>query len=368
MQVVYNYLPQEFKKPNEIIVQWKKLIRSTEFTLGKFNEEFENKFKSFVNSKYCISTNNGTDALILSLKALNIGKGDEVITVCNSFYATAGAIAAVGAKIVFVDCDDRYQIDINDIKRKITKKTKAIVPVHWGGASPDMVKIMKIAKKNKLYVIEDACMGIGGKLGKKHPGTFGDIGAFSMHPLKSLNVMGDGGAIVTDNKKAYKWLKMYRNHGMINRDNINLWGVNCRMQPLQAIVALNGLKKLSNVIKIRERNATYLDKKLLDLFPNVVIPKRPGGYKETHALYMVRCKNRNELKKYLEKKRIEVKIHYPKPLHQQKAYLRKNKKVKMPNADKQAKDLLTIPIHQFIKRRHLDFIYKSIKDFYNINF
>ena len=170
-------------------------------------EEFENKFKSFVNSKYCISTNNGTDALILSLKALNIGKGDEVITVCNSFYATAGAIAAVGAKIVFVDCDDRYQIDINDIKKKNYKKDKSHNSCTLGRRLARHGKNNENSKKNKLYVIEDACMGIGGKLGKKHPGTFGDIGAFSMHPLKSLNVMGDGGAIVTDNKKLINGLK-----------------------------------------------------------------------------------------------------------------------------------------------------------------
>ena len=147
MRVPFNYLPYEFSKNKQIFKEWKKLIKSTDFTLGRFMENFENNFKKYVSAKYCFGTNNGTDALKLSLKALNIKQGDEVITVCNSFYATAGAIAAVGAKIVFVDCDHRYQINIDQIERKITSKTKAIIPVHWGGASPDMKRILNNCKK-----------------------------------------------------------------------------------------------------------------------------------------------------------------------------------------------------------------------------
>ena len=184
-----------------------KLIKSSDFTLGYFVENVEKEFAKFIGVKYCISTNNGTDALILSLKSLGIKKGDEVITVCNSFYASAGAIVACGARPILVDCDDRYQIDIEKIKKNY-QKTKAILPVHWGGASPDMFKIMKLAKKFKIHVVEDACKGIGAKLRRRSPGTFGIINAFSMHPLKSLNVMGDGGMggqlII---KKFLNWLK-----------------------------------------------------------------------------------------------------------------------------------------------------------------
>ena len=147
MLVSYNYLPQEFSDPSNIINEWKKLIKSSDFTLGRYIDKFEKKFAEYIGAKYCIATNNGTDALILSLKALGIGNNDEVITVCNSFYATVGAIVAVGAKPVFCDCDNRYQIDVNKIEQKITKKTKVILPVHWGGASPDMKAIIKIANK-----------------------------------------------------------------------------------------------------------------------------------------------------------------------------------------------------------------------------
>ena len=149
--------------------EWEKLIKSSQFTLRPYIEKFEKAFAKFIGVKHCISTNCGTDALILALKSIGIKKNDEVISVCNSFFATAGAIVACGAKPVFVDSDDRYQIDINGIEKEITKKTKAILPVHWGGASPDMKKIINIAKKNNLSVVEDACMGIGAKIKNKSP-------------------------------------------------------------------------------------------------------------------------------------------------------------------------------------------------------
>ena len=367
MIVNYNYLQQEFSDPKKIINEWKKLIKSGDFTLGEYVSKFENVFSKFIGSKYCISTNTGTDALILCLKALGIKPGDEVITVVNTFYATVGAIEAVGATPVFCDCDDRYQIKIDEIKKKITKKTKAIIPVHWGGASPDMFKIMRIAKLNKLKVIEDACMGIGGDLKGKSPGTFGDISAFSLHPLKSLNAMGDAGAVVTNNKRLYNWLLKYRNHGMINRDTIKIWGVNNRMQPLQSIVGLWGLKKINKVIKIRNNNARYYDKKLAKFKKYMKVPTRIKGFKETFALYMVLCKKRDELKKFLEKKKIEVKIHYPKGLNKQPAYKKynlKRNKDKFKNSDTQAKMLLTLPVHQFINKNQQDYLINCIEKFY----
>ena len=164
MRVFYNYLPNEFAEVENIISDWRALIKSTDFTLGTYVDTFEHEFKNFVGAKYCISTNNGTDALILALKSLGIGNGDEVITVGNTFYATVGAIVAVGAIPVLIDSDDRFQINIEKIEDNITPLTKAIIPVHWGGASPDMHKILTIADKYNLKVIEDACMAIGAKI------------------------------------------------------------------------------------------------------------------------------------------------------------------------------------------------------------
>ena len=369
MRVNYNYLGDEFKNPESIIKDWRKLIRSTDFTLGKYIDKFEKTFAKYIGSKYCISTNNGTDALILCLKALGLQKGDEVITVCNSFYASAGAIAEVGAKPVFCDSDERYQINIEDLKRKITKKTKAIMPVHWGGASPEIKKIVKICKENNLNIVEDACMGIGAKVENKSPGTFGIINAFSMHPLKSLNVMGDGGAVVTNDTELFDWAKKHRNHGMVNRDNIEFWGVNNRMQPLQAIVAMHGLKKLDLVIKKRTYNASYLDKHLSinELKKFINIPSRMKNCQETFALYMITCKYRDKLKKFLEKNKIEVKIHYPKPLHLQKPAIKMGyKKGDFPIAELQARTLLTLPVHQFLTKNQLKFMVSKIKEFYSV--
>ena len=365
MNVPYNYLPMEFRRSNKILSHWKKLIQSTDFTLGKYMVEFEKKFSKYIGAKYVISTNNGTDALILSLKSIGVKKGDEVITVSNTFYASAGAIVACGAKPILVDCDDRYQIDIKEIKKKISKRTKAIMPVHWGGASPDMFSIMKLAKKYKIHVVEDACMGIGAKIKGRSPGTFGTINAFSMHPLKSLNVMGDGGMVATNNKKIFDWIKKFRNHGMIDRDHIEFWGVNMRLQPLQAVVALEGLKKIDRVIKKRNENAKEMDRLLSTLSPNLIIPRRLKGYKETFALYMCLVVNRDELLKHLIKNKIEAKIHYPIPLNKQEAAKNLNlNQNNFKNSNEQAQKIITLPIHQYLTKTQLSFMFKKIKQFY----
>ena len=365
MKIPYNYLPMEFNNSSNILVNWKKLIKSSDFTLGKYMIEFEKKFSKYIGAKYVVSTNNGTDALILSLKSIGVKKGDEVITVCNTFYASVGAIVACGAKPILVDCDDRYQINVNEIEKKINKKTKAIMPVHWGGASPDMFSIIKIAKKYKIHVIEDTCMGIGAKIKGKSPGTFGIINAFSMHPLKSLNVMGDGGMVATNDKKIFDWIKKFRNHGMIDRDHIQFWGVNMRLQPLQAVVALEGLKKIDNVIKRRNENAKIMDQLLSHLSPNVIVPRRPKGYLETFALYMCLVKKRDKLIKFLIKNKIEAKIHYPIPLNKQQAAksLKLNQK-NFKTANDQAKKIITLPIHQYLSKKQIIYMANKINKFY----
>ena len=256
MKVPYNYLPMQFSETEEVFFQWKELINSAEFTLGPYVEKFESEFGEFIGSKHVISTNNGTDALILSLKACGVGQGDEVISVPTTFYASIGAIVAVGAKPVFVDIDYRYQMDADQVEGAITPKTKALLPVHWAGASPRMSEIMKIAQKYRLKVIEDACMAPGGGIEGRHAGTHGDVSAWSMHPLKPLNVMGDGGMVSTDNDELAGWMKMYRNHGMRNRDLIDIWGVNMRLQPLQAIVASNVLKSVNASVERRSQVAS----------------------------------------------------------------------------------------------------------------
>ena len=364
--VPYNYLPEQFANRNDIFSEWEKLAQSSEFTLGPKVEEFEKNFAAFVGAKYCIATNNGTDALILALKALKIKSADEVITVPNSFYATTGAIVACGATPVFIDVDSRYQLDVALLEEAITNKTRAILPVYWGGAAPDMKAIIEIAKKHNLVVVEDACMGIGGSHHGIPQGRFGEIGTFSMHPLKSLNVMGDGGILVTDDKSLFEWILQYRNHGMKDRDHIAMWGVNMRLQPLQAIVANLELPKVSQIVIDRNRNAEYLDLALLNLAPKVITPERKSHDIETYSLYMVLCENRDKLLKYLQDKKVDAKIHYPIPLHLQRAAANLGyKEGSFPITESQAKKVITLPVHQFLNEDQLKYMVNCIVEFYS---
>lgn len=356
----------QFSQYDEILNDWKKLITSTEFTLGPYVENFENKFAEFIKCNHVIGTNTGTDALILALKAIGVGPGDEVISVPITFYATIGAIIAVGAKPVFIDIDDRYQMDENLIEDAITLKTKAILPVHWGGASPNMQAIMKIANRHNLKVIEDACMAPGGNVNDEHAGTLGHISAWSMHPLKPLNVMGDGGMISTNDDDLADWMRMYRNHGMVDRDHNQIWGVNMRLQPLQAIVAGHVLKTVEETVVMRNNNAKILDEGLKQLSPFIEVPPRPQGYRETYSLYMARFKRRNELKEYLIEKGIEAKVHYPVPLHLQEAAINLgHKKGDFPVSEKYGDEILTLPAHQFITSEQMNYMLGCIREFYS---
>jgi aminotransferase EvaB len=365
MQVPYNYLPFQFSDPEPFLAEWRELIRSTEFTLGPYVEAFEKKFAAFVGSRHVLGTNTGTDALILALKALGIGPGDEVITVAATFFATAGAIVAVGATPVFVDVDDRYQMDPRAAAGAITAKTRALLPVHWAGASPDLPRLMELARRHKLRVIEDACMGPGGSVQGRHPGTFGDIGCFSMHPLKPLHVMGDGGMICTDNDELAAWMGKYRNHGMIDRDHIEFWGVNMRLQPVQAVVASRVLDTVNLSVARRNELARHLDDRLRSLAPNVTLPPRLKDHRETFSLYMICCERRDALRDHLVARGIEAKIHYPVPLHLQPAAASLGHKLgSLPRTEWQASRLLTLPMHQYLDGTQVDCMAETIHGFY----
>lgn len=365
MRVPYNYLFDQFADPEPFIAEWRKLIASAEFTLGPFVEAFERKFADYVGVKHCVSVNNGTDALILALRSLGITEGDEVITVANTFYATVGAIAAVGARPVFVDCDDRFQIDAEQIEGVITSRTRAILPVHWGGCSPDIHRVLEIAKKHDLFIVEDACPAVGAYVDNKHAGSFGNVNAFSMHPLKPLNVMGDGGMTVTNDDKLADWMRKYRNHGMVDRDHIEFWGVNMRLQPFQAIVGSRVLDTVAGLVKARNRNAAQLDDGLRKLPEFVQLPFRPKGNVEAYQLYMAGFAKRDELLAYLVGREIEAKVHYPVPLHlQQAASGLGYKKGDFPKAEKQAGELITLPNHQFVSPAQIQFMIDSIREFY----
>jgi len=365
MQVKYSYLDQQFAEVDAHFQDLRELVASGEFTLGPFVEAFEKKFAAYIGVKHAIGTNTGTGALILSLKAVGVQPGSEVITVANTFIATVGAIIAAGARPVFVDCDERYQIDVSKIEAAITPKTAAILPVHWAGCPPEMDKILEIANRHGIPVVEDACPAVGAKINGRFAGTFGKVNAFSMHPLKPLNVWGDGGIIVTNDDKAAEFLRLYRNHGLLDRDHIEIWGVNERLQPFQAVVGSRVLDTIEGLVMARIRNAQQFDEGLKGLESWIRPPYRPLGYREVYQLYLVTAKRRDELVKYLVERGVEAKVHYPIPIHLQNAARDLGyKRGDFPICERQAEEIVTLPAHQHITQEQIDYTLSCIREFY----
>ena len=365
MHVRYSYLKQQFSNAPDL---WKKLkifVETGDFTLGKELAKFEQKFAKLIGTKYAIGVNSGTDAIKLSLKAANIKAGDEVITAANTFVATVGAICEIGAIPVFVDCDNSFCMNIDLLEKKITKKTKAIVPVHFTGYMTDMIKLNKISKKYKIPVIEDACQSILASINNKNSGTWSDFGAFSLHPLKNINVWSDGGIIVTNNKKYYQHLKLLRNHGLVDRNNVKICGYNSRLDTFQAVVGnwlIPSAKKIANQ---RINNAKYYDSQLKNI-KGIRIPPRLKNYKIVYHLYILFAENRDELLKYCLKKGIEAKIHYPIPMYRQPALKHLgHKKGDFPITDLHAKSIISFPCNQHLSKKEMNYVIKTVKDFYS---
>ena len=364
MKVRYSYLKQQFANADNLWKKLKKFVSTGDFTLGKELEKFERDFAKLIGTKYAVGVNSGTDAIKLSLKVLNIKSGDEVITSANTFVATVGAITELGAKPVFVDCDDTFCMDINLIEEKITSKTKAIVPVHFTGYMTNMPELIKISKRYKIPIVEDACQSILANINLKNSGTWGEFGAFSLHPLKNINVWSDGGIITTNNSKYLKKLKLLRNHGLVDRDTVKICGYNSRLDTIQAVVGNWILPKAKQIAVQRIKNANYYDKNF-SLIKEITIPPRPKNFRIVYHLYIIFAENRDELLKHCLKKGIEAKIHYPKPMYLQESlkYL-KHKKGDFPITDSHTKKIITFPCDQHLSNKQMSYVIKCVKDFY----
>lgn len=355
-KINHNYLSQQFKNYKTILDKIAIVVRRNDFTLGKEVDKFENKIKKFLKSRYVVSVGSGTDALMLSLKALGIREGDEIITTPFTFYATIGAIVTAGAVPKFVDVKDDYNIDELLIEKAITKKTKAIMPVHWAGRICEMNKIKAISKKYKLPIIEDSCHAILGKYKNKFAGTFGAYGCFSMHPLKNLNVWGDGGFVICANSQLYKKMKLLRNHGLVSRDKNLIFGYNSRLDTIQAAVGIEALKKLKNTTSKRISNSMFLDK-IFSKNMNIIIPKREKYLKEVFHLYHIRFQKktiRDKVLKELIKNKIDGKIHYPTSMHlQPAAKIYGYKKGDFPVSENLSQTSISLPVHEFLDKQDL---------------
>jgi len=364
MKVRYSYLKQQFSNSEDLWKKLKKFVATGDFTLGKELEKFEKNFAKLMGSKYAIGVNSGTDAIKLSLKAINVGEGDEVITAANTFVATVGAITEIGAKPVFVDCDDTFCMNVDLLEKKITKKTKAIVPVHFTGYMTNMPKLMKISKKYNLPIVEDACQSILANIKNKNAGTWGDFGAFSLHPLKNINVWSDGGIITTSNLKHYKKLKLLRNHGLIDRDTVKICGYNSRLDTFQAVVGSWLLPKAKQIAETRIKNAAFYDKSF-SLINEITIPPRPKDFKLVYHLYIIFAEKRDELLKYCQKKGIEAKVHYPKPMYLQESVKNlKHKRGDFPITDSHTKKIITFPCDQHLSLKQMNYVTTCVKNFY----
>ncbi len=348
------------KKVNKNILN---ILKSGQYILGKNVAELEDKFSKFIGSKYSISCNSGTDALVLSLRALDIGHGDEVITSPFTYFATAEAIVLVGAKPVFADIDPRtFNIDYRNIEKYINKRTKAIMPVHLFGQSAEITQIKKLCSKHRLKLIEDCAQSFGSTKNKKHTGTFGDFGCFSFFPTKNLGCAGDGGMITTDSLTKMKKLKKLRNHGGLVRNIHEYIGYNSRLDEIQASIILAKMEIITNLDRKRNHIAqlyrSMIDNKL------VTIPYETED--ESHHVYnqyTIKVKNRVRFTKYLEKNLIPFGIYYPIPIYKQKALKNFKYKCNLKNTEEVTKQCVSIPIYPELKNDAVKYISQVINKY-----
>jgi len=365
MKIKFNNL---YLKNKTIITQLVKSfvnhIKSSDFIGGSAVQKFEKNFKKINNSKYCISCGNGSDALVIAIKALGLKQGDEVITTALSWIATSAAITMAGGKIIFCDIEkDGFNIDPKLIKSKITKKTVGIIPVHLYGYPADMKNIMKIAKQNKLWVIEDCAQSHTATVNKKTVGNFGAFGTFSFFPGKNIGALGDAGCLVTNNKKLAKISRLIANHG--GKGKHLLEGINSRMDSIQASFLDIKLKSLIHDTNKRIQNSKIYFQNL-KIIKNIKLPKNISNYKNVYHQFVIRAQNRNRLKENLFKNGIDAQIHYRQILPMMKAYKNFNYKASdFPNAIKASKEILSLPISPEVKTKSLKYISKVIVNFFS---
>lgn len=354
----YQIIKDEIKSE----IDW--ILNNASFILGKKVEIFEENFARYCGKKNAIAVNSGTSALHLALLVNNIGEGDEVITVPNTFIATVEAISYVKAKPVFVDINpSNNNIDVSKIEAKITSKTRAIIPVHLYGHPCDMDPIIEISKKYNLVIIEDCCQAHGAEYkGKRVPVS--DFGCFSFYPGKNLGAYGEGGAIVTNDNEKAKLVKMLRDHGQEKRYLHKYIGYNYRMDGFQGAI-LNVKLKYLDKWTTKRRKKTELYNKLLNGI--VELPKEEDYAKSVYHLYVIRVKERDELIDYLKQKGIETGLHYPIPIHLQESYKRLSlNEGSFPITEKYSKEILSLPLFPEINNVQIEYVANAIKDFYKI--
>lgn len=365
MKVPFIDLKTQYKQiEHEVVPMITEAMANGAFIGGEQVSCFETEFAKFCNSSYCVGVNSGTDALRFSLMAVGVGPGDEVITVPNTFIATTEAISQVGAKPVFVDVyPDTCNMDISKIEDKITENTKAVIPVHLYGQPADMDPILEIAQKNNIAVIEDACQAHGAKYKNRKAGSMGAVGCFSFYPGKNLGAFGEGGAIITQDEDIAQKIRMIRDHGQRKKYFHDLEGYNGRLDAIQAGVLRIKLKRLDDWNRARSENAAYYNKFLSEI-SSVTLPTEAEFADSVYHLYVILIDDRDKLQKFLDSKGIATGLHYPLPLHLQKAYENLGyKKGAFPVTEHIADRLLSLPMFPELKPEQIEYVVKSIKEY-----
>ena len=350
----------------KILRQIDRVIKSGQYILGSNVSSLETKLSKYLNTKFVVSTNSGTDALVCALISIGVKKGDEVIITSHTATATSTAIQIVGGKPIYVDiCEDDYCLDPKEIKKKITKKTKAIVVVHIYGHPAKLKEIKKIAKQNNLRIVEDCAQAIGSNYMKKKAGTFGDFGCYSFFPTKNLSAIGDAGAIICKKKSDYKKLLKIRQYGWDKNRVSNSLGINSRCDELQAAILNIKIPKLDYYIKKRNIIAKKYDNLLKDL--PIVLPKINSLVYHSFHLYVVRVKKnlRDKLINYMKNHNIFLGIHYKTPCHLMPNFKKKNIKLKF--TEKICDEIISLPIYPELKSNEIIKITSLIKNFYKNN-
>lgn len=358
-----NFKPMHKELENEIYEKFRKVYEDNFFILGEEVRKFEEDFAKFCGVKYCIGCGNGLDALYLILKAYDIGSGDEVIVPCNTYIATALAVSYTGAKPVFVEPDiTTYNIDAKLIESAITKKTKAIIPVHLYGQLAEMDAIVSLAKKYDLKVIEDCAQAHGAELSGVKAGGFGDAAGFSFYPGKNLGALGDGGAVLTDDVNLALKVKSIRDYGSNKKYYNKYKGVNSRLDEIQAAFLTVKLRHLDKWNNYRR----YIANMYLQRIKNEKVIKPYVVEKSNHVwhIFAVRCEDRDKLKNYLEENFIDTLIHYPVPIHLQEAYKDLGyKSGDFPIGEQIASQVLSLPIWYGMKKDEIEYVIEVINNF-----
>lgn len=356
--------PQYAQYKDQVLPEIMDVIENQGFILGPKVEKMEKELAEYIGARYALGVSSGTDALLLALMGLGIGQGDEVITTPYTFFATAGSIHRVGARPVFVDIDpETYNLDPARIEKAISKRTKAIMPVHLYGQCCEMDAIMAVARKHNLKVIEDACQSIGSKYGDRQAGTIGDVGAFSFFPSKNLGCFGDGGLVTTNDEQLFKRMKALRVHGGERQYHHQMVGMNARLDALQAVVVSVKLPYLAGWTEGRRRNADRYDH-FFKSNPKVKVPARRPNCLHIFNQYVIAVDRRDDLKQHLTDKHIGCAIYYPLPLHLQDcfAYL-EHRKGEFPASEHAANRTLAIPIYSELPAGALEFVAQTINAF-----